>query len=259
MKFIDDIGQSFKAIALEDCRIISLVPSQTEFLVDMGLKANIVGITKFCVHPVELREEIPIVGGTKQVHMDKIKAQKPTLIIANKEENTQAMVEELLEIAPVWVTDMNTIDEVLKSLQHLADYLQVGEKAKVLFDEVKKEKASFEDFMKDKTWKKVLYFIWKDPYMAAGRATFINDFLALNKWENILEEETRYPEVYPDTTTKPDVLLLSSEPYPFAEKHQAELESDWNTPSLLIDGEYFSWYGSRMKQAFKYFRSLHLD
>ena len=95
-------------------RIVSLVPSQTELLYDLGLEDNIVGITKFCVHPFHFKATKTIVGGTKTIKFDKIKALQPDIIICNKEENTKEIVEELSQICPVWVTDILMIEDNLQ-------------------------------------------------------------------------------------------------------------------------------------------------
>lgn len=257
MKFTDALGNSFKPIPKEELRIVSLVPSQTELLIDLGLEEQLVGITKFCVHPEDLRKRKKVIGGTKQLHKDKVAAVNPTFILANKEENTKEIVEDLKEIAPVWVTDMFTLDDALQTIIDLGNFLNVNERASELVDRIRKEADSFAEFMTDKPERKVLYFIWKNPYMAVGKNTFVNDLLERNKMTNVLSEGSRYPEVFPNSTTKPELLLLSSEPYPFAEKHQKEIEEEWGLPTMLVDGEYFSWYGSRLRDAFKYFRSLH--
>lgn len=257
MKHTDALGNTFKQIPKEELRIVSLVPSQTELLIDLGLEEQLIGITKFCIHPVDLRQKKEIVGGTKQLHKAKVADLKPNLILCNKEENTKEIVEDLQEIAPVWVTDMFTLEDSLQTILDLGYFLGVSDKASNLVKEIQKQSLDFSAFMKDKPERKVLYFIWKDPYMAAGRNTFVNDLLQRNKMQNVLPENSRYPEVSPEKITKPDVLLLSSEPFPFAKKHQEEIERDWNLPTILVDGEYFSWYGSRLLCAFSYFKSLH--
>lgn len=259
MQFTDALGNKFKSIPKEDLRIVSLVPSQTELLIDLGLEDQLVGITKFCIHPVDLRQRKKVVGGTKQLHKNKVAALKPTLILANKEENTKEIVDDLQEIAPVWVTDIFTLNDALQTILDLGKFLDVKTKASELVEDIQNEADGFAEFIKDKPERKVLYFIWKNPYMAAGKNTFVNDLLERNKMINILPEDSRYPEVSSETTTKPEVLLLSSEPYPFASKHQKEIEEEWGVPTMLVDGEYFSWYGSRLRDAFTYFKSLHKD
>ena len=239
-------------------RIVSLVPSQTELLVALGLREFLVGITKFCVHPKNLTNEITIVGGTKKVHSDRIKNLNPDLIICNKEENTFEMVKELQEIAPVWVSDIETIEESIEMILLVGEIFNVSEKASELASKMISEKKDFEVFIKDKTTKKVAYLIWKNPYMTVGKHTFINDILKLNKFENIFENETsRYPEISFKQLNDADVILLSSEPYPFKEKDVIELKKALQKEVLLVDGEYFSWYGSRLKEAFTYFKTLY--
>jgi len=257
MRYTDALGNTFKQIPKKELRIVSLVPSQTELLIDLGLEEQVVGITKFCVHPVDLRKKKKVVGGTKQLHAEKVAALKPNLILCNKEENTKEIVETLQKLAPVWVTDMFTLENSLQTILDLGESLDVSDKASHLVKEIKKEALDFAEFMKDQPERKILYFIWKDPYMAAGKNTFVNDLLERNKMQNVLPENSRYPEVSPKKTTKPDIILLSSEPFPFAEKHQKEVENDWGVPTMLVDGEYFSWYGSRLREAFAYFKSLH--
>jgi len=239
-------------------RIISLVPSQTELLVDLGLIEKLVGITKFCVHPKKLREEIKVVGGTKKVNYDKVKSLCPDIIICNKEENTLEMVEELQKIAPVWVSDIETVEESLEMIQLLGAVLNVSEKAEKMIAEVHVEMTEFHNFISDFPAKKVAYLIWKSPYMGVGNNTFIQDVLKLNKFENILQNETsRYPEISLEDLKETDLILLSSEPYPFKEEDAVELKKALQKEVLLVDGEYFSWYGSRLKDAFTYFKTLH--
>jgi len=238
--------------------IVSLVPSQTELLVDLGLKSSLVGSTKFCVHPKKLRKEIQVVGGTKNVHFDKIKELEPDIIICNKEENTKEIVEECSKIAQVWVSDIFTIADSLEMIKSLGEIFNVSEKASEIVATIVSEKQNFLELIKEKQVRKVAYLIWKNPYMAAGSNTFVNDLLKLNKFENLLSEAaTRYPEIDYKTLKKADLVLLSSEPYPFKQSDVLELKKALQTEVLLVDGEYFSWYGSRLQNAFSYFKSLH--
>jgi len=239
-------------------RIVSLVPSQTELLVDLGLRSKIVGITKFCVHPKELRKEIAVVGGTKEINLTKIKALQPDIIICNKEENTKEIVEQCAKIAPVWVSDIYTIEDSLEMILALGEIFSACKKTSEICEKIVLEAASFSEFIKEKPIKKVAYLIWKNPYMAAGRNTFINDILGVNNFENILSEtSSRYPEIEISELKKADLVLLSSEPYPFKETDVLVLKKALQTEVLLVDGEYFSWYGSRLQNAFAYFKTLH--
>jgi|TARA_R110002020_G_scaffold63136_1_gene168351 ABC-type Fe3+-hydroxamate transport system substrate-binding protein len=239
-------------------RIVSLVPSQTELLVSLGLSDSIVGVTKFCVHPPDFRKQKTMVGGTKKVSFEKIEKLNPDFILCNKEENTKEMVEQLETIAPVWVSDIYTIDDVHEMIVSLGEILAVSDRANQLKKSIIEAQNEFNVFIQNRPFKKVAYVIWKNPWMLAGRNTFINDLLALNHFENILgEKSSRYPEVTAETLKQSDLILLSSEPYPFTESDVDELKKALQNEVLLVDGEYFSWYGSRLKDAFDYFKSLH--
>ena len=180
-------------------RIISLVPSQTELLYDLGLENRIVGITKFCVHPYHFKSTKKIVGGTKKVHFEKIKLLQPDIIICNKEENTQEIVDELRKICPVWVTDIITIENNFQMIADFGQLFNCRTEAQKWNDKLAFALSDFKNFIKDKPVKKAAYFIWKDPFMVAGSDNFINELLKLNHFENIYQNNTkasgRYPEI----------------------------------------------------------------
>ncbi len=242
-------------------RIVSLVPSQTELLVDLGLENSIVGVTKFCVHPTNLRKQKKIVGGTKQVHYDKIRALKPDIILCNKEENTKEMVEVLTKIAPVHVSDIYTIADTITLMKQYGILFTVEKKATEIVTQLTQVVADFKNEISDVAPVKVAYFIWRNPWMVAGDNTIINHLLSLNKFDNVFGRLLRYPEVDIETLDalyNPDFIFLSSEPYPFKEIHIAELKKVLpNVKIILVDGEYFSWYGTRLLGAFEYFKNLH--
>lgn len=237
-------------------RIVSLVPSQTELLVDLGVGDRLVGVTKFCVHPKGLREKTTVVGGTKKVHLERIYALNPDLIICNKEENTAKMVEELEDIAPVWISDIKDIPDSIEMIRSLGGLIDLKESAMKLMDGICEEWRQFEQFMFNRPRRKVAYLIWKHPFMAAGTNTFIDALLRLNKFDNIIHE-ARYPEIRSENLLEAELVLLSTEPYPFKEEDVTEIRRRLNKDIKLVDGEYFSWYGSRLLKAFSYFRSLH--
>ena len=239
-------------------RIVSLVPSQTELLVTLGLEENIVGITKFCVHPEHLRKSKTVVGGTKKVNFDKIRNLNPELILCNKEENTEEMVLELEKIAPVHISEIIYFEDVLNLIEMYGNLFTCSQTATRLNLKLRKKKRDFEKEILPIS-RKVAYFIWREPWMVAGGDTFINSMLKLNEWENVFEnKQGRYPEIDLEElkSLKPDLILLSSEPYPFKEKHIQELRQICDIPVELVDGEYFSWYGSRMIPAFDYFKKF---
>ena len=238
-------------------RIVSLVPSQTELLVDLGLEELLVGITKFCIHPSYLKDTKKIVGGTKMVHFDRIKELEPDIILCNIEENTPEMVRELQKIAPVHVSEIIDFEDVFELIISYGEIFSCHKKAKVLKDHLHFKKL---DFLKNtpKNSIKVVYFIWRKPWMVVGGDTFINSMLTLNNCVNIFENKSRYPEIDPKKLKElqPDLILLSSEPFPFKQKHFKEIEEYYLAPKLIVNGEYFSWYGSKLLKAFDYFKEF---
>ena len=243
-------------------RIVSLVPSQTELLYDLGLEDYIVGITKFCVHPVHFKTIKTIVGGTKNSNFNKIKALQPDIIICNKEENTKEIVEELSSICPVWVTDIYTIEDNLQMISDFGQLFNKRTEAQKWIDKINFAFQDFKQFMQDKPIKKAAYFIWANPYMVAGNHTFINELMQLNRFENIYKEkEGRYPEIELKKIRlegDPDYVFLSSEPFPFKDEHAFEIgRFTHHAKTVFVDGEMFSWYGSRLLKAFAYFKVLH--
>lgn len=253
--FTDMTGREV-AIPYPPQRIVSLVPSQTELLYDLGLDATVVGITKFCVHPEDWFRNKKRVGGTKTVHIDIVKSLRPDLIIANKEENTREQVEELAKIYPVWVSDIKTVNEGLDMITQVGDIVGKTPEAKRLAEEIK---DGFGSLSANVAPLKVAYCIWKNPWMAAGGDTFISDVISRIGWQNVLSESMRYPEISPAALMGigVDLVLLSSEPYPFKEKHIDEIKELLpDAKVLLVDGEMFSWYGSRMKPAIAYLKVL---
>lgn len=243
-------------------RIISLVPSQTELLYDLGLEDHIVGLTKFCIHPNHLKSTQKIVGGTKEVHLDKIIALRPDIIICNKEENTKAMVEELRTICPVWVTDIYTIEDNFRMIADLGQIFDCVEIAQKWTDKLTFAWSDFTHFIKEKPFRKVAYFIWRNPYMVAGSDNFINELLKRNHFDNVYNKDFgRYPVIEPGKMQEegnPELIFLSSEPYPFKKEHALEIRQYTpNAKIILVDGEMFSWYGTRLLKAFGYFKELH--
>ena len=241
-------------------KIVSLVPSQTELLFDLGLETSIVGITKFCVHPIHFKKEKTIVGGTKSVQFDKIKELKPDIILCNKEENTEEMMLELEKIAPVHMSDIYTINDSLQLIQMYGNIFSVEEKANGIIENIKEKLEDFQAFINEKPILKTAYFIWKKPWMVAAKHTFIDEMLQLNKFENHYGHLVRYPEIKLSESKKEtaDLVLLSSEPFPFKQAHTDEMRTFYpNSKVMLVDGEAFSWYGSRLVNAFNYFKTLH--
>lgn len=235
-------------------RIVSLVPSQTELLFDLGLRDEVVGITKFCVHPNEWFRTKQRIGGTKQLHIDKIRELEPDLIIANKEENNREDIEELEEEFPVWVSDVKTLEDARKLIKDIGNLVSQRENAVALLKEFDTQ------FQKLKSLgasdKRAIYLIWSNPNMVAGSDTFISSMLNAVELENAIKEE-RYPELDSCDYETPDLVLLSSEPFPFKEKHIEEFRQRFPEADVkIVDGEMFSWYGSRLLKAPDYLLNL---
>jgi ABC-type Fe3+-hydroxamate transport system substrate-binding protein len=255
----DQLGREV-SIPYPPRRIISLVPSQTELLYDLGLDEEVVGITKFCIHPDEWFRTKTRIGGTKQLHLEQILALQPDLVIANKEENTQEQVEYLMQRVPVWVSDVRGLGDARNMIRSIGEITGKSERADEIAGNIwnslweLREEIYWEDYIPLIT----AYFIWREPWMIAGGGTFIDVMLpycGLYNAANI----SGYPIVDFEQLKAAEckLVLLSSEPYPFKEKHIAELQALLPQVRIeLVDGEMFSWYGSRLLKSAAYFRKL---
>lgn len=256
MQIQDQLGRKIE-LKNTPQRIISLVPSQTELLVDLGLEESISGITHFCVHPEFLKQIKTSVGGTKKVNLRKVKELRPDIILCNKEENTKEMVEELEKIAPVHVSEVASLEDAYNLMHQYGEIFGCKELASTMVSSIQKKAESLKELVTNSTPRKVAYFIWNDPLMVAGNGTFINELLKLNKFENVFLQD-RYPETNLEELKEKniDICLLSSEPFPFKEEHKAKFLEIAKTVKI-VDGEYFSWYGSRLLEAMDYFKQFH--
>jgi len=232
-------------------KVISLVPSITEALFDLGLSENeVIGRTKFCIHPEDRVKNVQVIGGTKNINIDKIKALKPDLILANKEENIKEQVEALMDDFKVLVTNVETIEDNYYLLKTLGNTFNKEEKAQhfnlKIYDVLQQAKLN--------STVKAAYLIWKNPYMTVGSDTFIHKILAEIGFENIFKDKTRYPEIQMKDLADAEVIMLSSEPFPFKEKHIEEMKAFYPDKKIMIvDGEAFSWYGIHIAKCGHYF------
>jgi ABC-type Fe3+-hydroxamate transport system substrate-binding protein len=235
-------------------RIVSLVPSQTELLADFDLDEQLVGITKFCIHPRAWIEPKKIVGGTKQFNFEVIQALEPDLIIANKEENYQEGIVRLKAKYPVWISDIVSIEDAIAMIASLGEITNRKNQAENIIVSINE---AFEKLTPIPA-ASALYLIWQKPWMAAGRNTFINTIMEKMGLKNAVPE-SRYPELSDEyiQAINPEYVLLSSEPYPFKAMHVETLQRLLpQSKIMLVDGEMFSWYGSRLIKAPAYLNSL---
>lgn len=257
--YFDQLGREL-IIPLQPNKIISLVPSQTELLFDLGLDSRVVGITRFCIHPADWYKNKTRVGGTKKLNMKKIDALNPDFVVANKEENNKAEIEELQEKYPVYISDINSLTGAIEMIIHLgtitgteARAQEIAHRIQAAFDLLEVEVKSIKHSPNT-----AAYLIWKDPYMTAGKGTFIDQMLSFCGFVNVVKE-TRYPTITLEElrAQQANFIFLSSEPYPFSDKHLAEIEEQLSPAKvILVDGEMFSWYGSRLQHSPTYFRHL---
>lgn len=253
----DQIGNTLQ-LPKNPKRIISIVPSQSEFLWDLGLREELIGITKFCIHPEEMFRSIERVGGTKKLDLDKIRKLKPDLIIGNKEENERSQIEELQKEFPVWMSDIYTFEDSFEMMNGLAAILNKEAETKQIVEKLKNSLTSIKNKF---TEQRVAYFIWNKPYMCAARNTFIDHVLEHLGFKNALEAQSRYPEMNEKHLKEinPQICFLSSEPFPFKEEHVKELQEILPESKIhIVDGEVFSWYGTRLLYLESYVGTLPL-
>jgi ABC-type Fe3+-hydroxamate transport system substrate-binding protein len=252
--FIDQLGKHV-SITFPPQRIISLVPSQTELLADLGLSDRVAGITKFCVHPHDWKASKTIIGGTKKFSFGKIRSINPDLIIGNKEENYQEGIEQLHEEFPVWMSDIVTIQDALDMIRNVGKLTDTSARAELIVQNIE---ISLGEVKKLKPLR-TLYLIWRKPWMAVAPGTFIHEMISLSGLLNCMPDRTRYPELTEDDikSLDPELILLSSEPFPFHQKNVEEMNRLCpNAKVVIVDGELFSWYGSRLKLFPAYLQSI---
>lgn len=253
---IDQMGREVQFL-YPPLRIVSLVPSQTELLFDLGLQNQVEGVTKFCLYPPDARQNTSVIGGTKNFDFAKIKAASPDLIIGNKEENYQEGIAQLERHFPVWLSDITNLPEALNMIRRVGDLTDKLQLAETLATDIK---HAFNQLRLAATSQpRAAYFIWRKPYMVAASGTFIDDMLRRAGFRNAFADRGRYPEVTAEQLAEaaPAHIFLSSEPYPFGEKHLAEFQEICPLAQVqVVDGELFSWYGSRLRHSAAYFQQL---
>jgi len=239
--YIDQLGREVVLSEIPK-RIICLVPSITELVAYFEMDVEVVGITKFCIYPTTWFQSKERVGGTKNIDIEKVKSLNPDLIIGNKEENTKEDIAALMVTAPVWMSDVNSIDDSYELISCLIEIFNKQDKGQQLIGDLKKY---FLSHASDGAGKSVLYFIWHSPGFVAGKNTYIDSYLTSIGYQNCVSMD-RYPDISTLESLDPDVVLLSSEPFPFNESHVAYYKELFpNAEIKLVDGERYSWYGVR--------------
>jgi ABC-type Fe3+-hydroxamate transport system substrate-binding protein len=254
MEFIDQMGNSLELNETPK-RIISLVPSQTELLYYLGVEP--IAQTLFCIHPKDKFRSSVKIGGTKKLNLDKIRSLQPDLIIGNKEENTREQIEELQADFPVWMSDVNSLKDAYDMIVRLG--VVVGKSQEAVNLKLTIEHRFNRLITSKSNRQRVLYLIWNDPMFGVGNHTFIHDVISSAGYYNVLENEERYPELTDEIIKhhSPDIIFLSSEPFPFKIEHRMQFEKRFRTSEVqLVDGEMFSWYGNRLLQTPDYLAAL---
>ncbi len=238
-------------------KIVCLVPSITELLYNIGLDNEVVGITKFCIRPMEWFKKKERIGGTKKANLHKITLLQPDLVIANKEENTKDDVAYLANLFPLLLTDVKNYEDAIQMISDIGVLTEKATEAIIIKNNII---TDFKNIITNKnSFKTCAYLIWNNPYLSIGGDTFIGSMLAHAGFINVFKKEKRYPEISIEKLQqlKPELVFLSSEPFPFKQKHVDELQKFLpGSKIILVDGEMFSWYGSRMLYAAAYFKNL---
>ncbi|MCO4818188.1 MAG: ABC transporter substrate-binding protein [Bacteroidetes bacterium] len=256
-QYTDQMGHQIELQGVPK-KVVSLVPSQTELLYYLGVKP--VGQTVFCIHPSNEFKSAKKIGGTKKLQLDAIRTLQPDLIIGNKEENDAEQIKTLQAEFPVWMSDINTVDDsydMLRSIGHI--FHKTDETDNLIFST---QEAFNRLIAPNLERREILYLIWNKPFYGVGTNTFIHDVLDKSGFSNALKDLTRYPELTVDeiNNINPDYIFLSSEPFPFKEEHKSEIAQLCpNAKVVLVDGEMFSWYGNRLRLTPKYINQLNFN
>ncbi len=255
IKSIDQMGNQI-VLKQSPTRIVSLVPSQSEYLWELGLQEELVGISKFCIHPKTMFNQVKRVGGTKTLDLELIRSLNPDLILGNKEENHKESIDLLRNEYAVWMSDVNAPEQAIEMMMELGKLVNRSNQATKIVTEVQQSLVACKSIFSGES---VAYFIWKNPYYLAASHTFIDSILNLIGLKNVCHADSRYPEYSLEKLNQlnPEFCFLSSEPFPFKSEHVLEIQS--KIPSskvILVDGEMFSWYGSRLISLSKYLIQL---
>lgn len=241
-------------------RIVSLVPSLTELVCDLGLAARLVGRTGFCVHPRDVLRHIPKVGGTKDVKLDRVRQLAPTHLIADIDENRRESVEAMMQFVPhVVVVHPQTVDGNLALYALLGGIFRREAEAARLTAEFSAARRNLVAVTATLPRENVLYPIWREPWMTVRRDTYIAAMLCAAGWDTLpAEAPVRFPQFAWDAPWLSAVarVLLPSEPYAFTDRDKVEVGALAQRPVTRVDGEMLSWYGSRAIAGLRYLAEL---
>jgi ABC-type Fe3+-hydroxamate transport system substrate-binding protein len=242
------------SLAATPRRIVSLVPSTTETVFELGAGDRVVGVTRYCVRPDGARRQARVVGGTKSPRLETIRELDPDLILANQEENREEDVQALRQVAPVYVAFPRDVPAAIAEILKLGILTGREAVARRMCLELAESLQRLREARDGRPVFPYLYFIWRQPYMAAGPGTFIDALLGEAGGRNVLDGAPgRYPELTAEQieTAGADVLFFSSEPYPFAPRHLEEIPAA-RGKRILVDGQLLSWHGARMREGIPY-------
>ena len=256
-KFTDQMGRNTQ-IDNPPERIVSLVPSITELLFELGLENKLQGRTKFCMHPQDRVEKVQTIGGVMGLNYHKLQKIKPDLILGSKEENGMNEINEVNKEYPVWVSNVENLDDALEMIHTIGEICQVSEKAKEIIEKIRKEFEKLKEIPEGVI--RGAYLVWKNPLYTINKNTFIHDMLKRSGIENVFaDKEEAYPKILEKEIQdrKPDYIFLPSEPYNFTMKEANEFKKKFpNSEIKQVNGEYFSWYGSHLLNAPSYFKQI---
>ena len=259
MRTLEDQLGRIVAVPQAPQRIVSLVPSQTELLFELGVGERVVGVTRYCTDPPEGVARCTDIGGTKKFRFDAIDALSPDLIIGNKEENYQEGIERLAERYPVWMSDIYDLDDALAMIRSVGNLVEATAPAEALVQAINERRVALGAAAAEREPVPTAYLIWRKPWMVAATDTFADHVMRLAGLENAFGHASRYPELDDAQLAAcgAQLVLLSSEPFPFTAAHVDELQQLLPAARVeLVDGTHWTWYGSRLLPALGAVQSL---
>lgn len=252
----DALGHTFEFSAPPK-RVVSLVPSLTEVLFDLGAGASVAGVTSFCIHPPQARETAAVVGGTKNPKVDVIRQLAPDLVYMNLEENLKRHAEAIREFAPVFVTEPKKVADVESLILQLARIHAREREGDAI---VSRLAAALEEVRRKARRFTFAVAIWKNPWMWCGGDTYVSNLVAEAGGLNVFAGQTRYPTLQAEDVVRehrPEVIFLPDEPYLFTDDDAADLRA--KTGARVVGpfaGDLFTWHGTRTVEGLAFLRDF---